>query len=64
VKQKIQQNSKKNKKRERRKLKSVMNTLTEGNTALGASSPAYPALQVCEPKSITIAETSSANSTK
>jgi hypothetical protein len=40
VKQKIQQNSKKNKKRERRKLKSVMNTLTEGNTALGASSPA------------------------
>lgn len=34
--------------------------LTEGKTAFGASSPAYPALQVCEPRSITMAETSSA----
>jgi hypothetical protein len=36
--------------------------VTEGKTALGASSPAYPALQLYDPKSTTMADTSSVKS--
>lgn len=38
----------------------ISNLLTEGNNAFGVSSPAYPALTVLDPRSITRAFTSSA----